>query len=152
METKKKKINYYQKGFLTLISALIVTAIGLSISVSLILLGLGVSRTSFVTEQSYQANALANACAEQALQQIHDSMVMPDPIPDPVPVLIPATGTGNLTLGQGTCSYTISDIGGNARKITAGGTIRSVIRKIQITISAVNPITVSSFQEVADFN
>ena len=139
-------------GFLTLMSALIVTAIGLSISVSLLLLGLGSSQTSFAIEQSYQANSLSNACAEEALQKIYDSMIMPNPVPDPIPVLVPFTGTGSLTLGQGSCSYTVTDIGGNSRKITAIGTVGTVIRKNQITTSAVSPIIISSWQEVADFN
>jgi len=141
-----------QKGFLTLISTLIVAAIGLSISVSLLLLGLGSSRTSFLTVQSYQANSLANACAEEALQQIYDSMIMPDPIPDPEPVLVPYTGNGSLSLGQGVCSYTVTSTGGNHRKIVASGTVGTIIRKIQATTSSVAPIIISSWQEVADFN
>lgn len=141
-----------QKGFLTLMSALIVAAIGLSISVSLLLLGLGASRTSFAIEQSYQANSLSKACAEDALQKIYDSMIMPNPPPDPLPTLTPFVGTGSLILGQGSCSYTVSNTGGNTRKITASGTVGTITRKDQILVSSVSPIVISSWQEVADFN
>ncbi len=51
-----------QNGYLTLMGVLIVAAIGLTISVSLLLLGVGTSRTSFAMQQSYQATSLSNAC------------------------------------------------------------------------------------------
>ena len=147
---------YENKGFITLMASLLVAAIELSISVSLLLLGLGASKTSFAIEQSYQANALSLACAETALQEIYDSMIeapLPDPPPDPLPPPpTPFTGTGSLTLGQGSCSYSVTDTGGNARKITSTGTVGSVVKKNQITTSAVSPIVISSWQEVADFN
>jgi len=135
-----------------MVSAIMVAAIGLSITVSLLLLGLGASRTSFSTEQSYQANSLANACAEEALVKIYESMIMPDPVPDPVPVLTPYTGNGSLTMGQGTCSYSVTNAGGNTRKITSTGTVGTVIRKAQVLTSTLNPVVVSSWKEVADFN
>ena len=128
-----------EKGVLTLMSVLIVGAIGLSVGVSLLLLGLGNSKTNLALEQSNQAKALANACAEEALQQIRDSESY--------------VGTGSLALGEGTCLYTVTNTGGTTRKITASGTVGSVVRKNQITISAIAPlIVISSWQEVADFN
>ena len=136
--------NSAQGGFLTLISAMLVAAIGLSIAVSLLLLGIGQSRTSFGIEQSYQASQLAGACAEEALQKIYDSM---NTTPPPPPTVY--TGTGTLTLGQGSCSYTVSNSG---LKITASGTVGNVVRKNQLILSSVSPITITSWQEVADFN
>jgi hypothetical protein len=133
----------YRRGFLTLISTIMVAAIGLSITVSLLLLGLGTSRTSFAAEQSYQANGLASACAEEALQKIYESMAVTPPPPAVVYV-----GTGSLTLGQGTCIYTVSNSG---LKITASGTVGTIIRKNELILSSVNPMTISSWQEVADF-
>lgn len=127
-----------QDGYITLISILVVGAIGVAITVSLILLGLGSSRTSFTVEQSAQAKALANACAEEALQQIRDST--------------PFTGSGNLTLGQGTCNYTVTSQGGQNRTITSSGTVGTIIRKVNVIINTINPtIAVTSWQEVADY-
>ena len=121
-------------GYVTLISTLIVGAVGVAIALSLILLGAGSSRTSFALQQSAQAKGLDNACAEEALEQIREST--------------PFTGSGNLTLGQGTCSYTVTNTGGTNRTITASGTVGTIIRKISITITAINPlIIVSSWQE-----
>lgn len=125
-------------GYITLISILIVGAVGVAIALSIILLGVGSSRTSFAVEQSNQAKALANACAEEALQQIRDST--------------PFTGSGNLTLGQGTCSYIVTSQGAQNRTVTASGTVGTIIRKVNIIISKINPtITVTSWQEVDNF-
>ncbi len=125
-------------GYITLISVLVVGAVGVAITLSLILLGVGSSRTSFAVEQSNQAKALANACAEEALQQIRDST--------------PFTGTGNLTLGQGTCTYTVTSQGGANRTITASGTVSTIMRKVKIIINKINPtIQVVSWQEVDNF-
>jgi hypothetical protein len=131
------------KGFITLMATLLVVAVGLSISVSLLILGVDSSRTSFVIVQSYQASSLANACAEESLQLIYDSMAVVPP-PDPVPF----TGTGSLTMGQGGCSYTVTDTGGGTMDITTSGTVGTAIRKNQILLSSVSPITVSSWQEI----
>ena len=113
-------------------------AVGVAIAVSVIWLGLGSSKSSFTLEQGSQTKALANACSEEALQQIRDST--------------PFTGTGNLTLGQGTCNYTVTSQGGQNRTATASGTVGTIVRKVKILIDAINPdINVTSWQEVADF-
>mgnify|MGYP001563863367 FL=1 len=129
-------INKSSHGFITLISVLVVGAVGVAITLSMILLGLGSSRTSFALEQSNQAKALANACAEEAMQQIRDST--------------PFTGSGNLTLGQGTCSYTVTNTGGQNRTITSTGTVGTIVRKSTVIINQINPsILVTSWQEWA---
>src|SRR3990167_10115613 len=133
----KKYYNQPQYGYITLISVLVVGAVGLSITVSLILLGLGSSRTSFSVEQSNQAKGLANACAEEAMQQIRNSTLF--------------IGSGNLSLGQGVCGYTVTGGVGQSRTIAASGTVGTVIRKVKIIINQINPtIQVVSWQEVAD--
>lgn len=127
-----------QSGFIVLITVLVVGAVSAAIAVSVLWLGVGDSRSSFALEQSNQAKALANACSEEALQQIRDST--------------PFTGTGNLTLGQGTCTYTVTSQGGANRTVTASGTVGTIVRKVKIIIDTINPaINVTSWQEVADF-
>ncbi len=128
----------YQKGYIALITVLVIGAVGVAITISILLLGLGSSRTSFSLEQSNQAKALANACSEEALQQIHDS--------------VPFEGTGNLTLGQGTCTYTVTKFTGHNRTITAAGTVATTTRRVSITLDKITPnINITSWQEVADF-
>lgn len=125
-------------GYVALLSVLVVGAVGIAVSVSLLLLGLGSSRTSFAVEQSLQAQGLANACAEEGLQQIRSSTSY--------------TGTGSLTFGQGTCAYTVTTQGGESRTIVATGTVSTIVRKVQVVISDISPsIVVASWQEVAGF-
>lgn len=126
-----------QKGYVTLLSVLVVGAVGLAISVSLILLGNGASRTSFANEQSNQAKALANACVETALQQIRDADGY--------------SGSGNLTIGQGTCVYTVLNTGGTTRTINASGMVGTIVRKVAVLVTELHPlVTLASWQEVAD--
>lgn len=125
------------EGYITLISVLVVGAVGIAITLSMLLLGLGSSRTSFAIDQSNQAKSLANGCAEEAMQQIRDSS--------------PFTGSGNLALGQETCAYTITSQGGQNRTINAFGTVGTIVRKVKIIINKINStIQVVSWQEIAD--
>ncbi len=123
------------RGFITLISVLIVGAVGAAIATSLILLGIGSSRSSFAVEQSNQAKGLVNACVEEALEQIRSST--------------PYTGSGNLSFGQGGCSYVVTSQGGENRIIAASSTVGTIVRKGQVVINQINPtIGVVSWQEL----
>lgn len=125
-------------GYMLLLGVLVLGAVALAAAVSILLLGLGSERSSFALEQSNQAKALANACAEEALQQIRDS--------------IPFEGTGNLALGQGNCAYTVTKLTGQNRTIIASGTVGTTIRKVNIALDKITPsINITSWQEVADF-
>ncbi|MEK7608463.1 MAG: hypothetical protein AAB495_02700 [Patescibacteria group bacterium] len=123
------------KGFITLASVLVISAVGLSIALSLVLLGLGSSRTSFALNQSIQARGLANACAEESLRKVKNSLLF--------------VGTSTLTLPGGTCVYAVTNTGGQARAITTSGQVGAIIRKVNISISRITPfITVTSWQEL----
>ena len=122
-----------RQGFIALMSVLILGAVGTAVAVSVLLLGLGASRTSLAVDQSNQAKAAANACAEQALEKLRESNSF--------------TGT-SLTLGQGTCTSSVTG-SGSTRTITTSGTVAAVVRKVSISVSAFKPtLTVSSWQEV----
>ncbi len=124
-----------KNGYITLISVLVVSAISVAVSVSLLLLGLSFSQTSYALQQSNQAKGLANACAEEALEQIRTTTSF--------------TGAGNLTFGLGSCTYTVLSTGGEGRTILASGTVDNTIRKVSVIIDSINPlITASSWQEV----
>jgi hypothetical protein len=134
----KKLLLKKQRGYIVLISVLIIGAVGLAITTSLIILGIGFSQTSYTIVQSAQAKGLTNACLSDALQKIRNSTSF--------------SGVGSLTLEQGTCRYLVTVQTGENRQINASSTVGSVIRKSKITITQINPrITVSSWQEVADY-
>jgi hypothetical protein len=125
-------------GFVTLLSVLILAAVSTAVSVSLLVLGLASSRTSFSLQQLHEAKSLADTCAETALQKVRDTTSF--------------SGTGGVNLGTGSCSYTVTAQSGEQRTITASGVVGSLTRKVKITITQINPsITISAWQEVADF-
>lgn len=125
-------------GFIALVAVLVLGAVGVSVGISLILLGLGSSRTAFALEQSNQAKALANACAEEALQKIMESTSF--------------SGSSTISLGNGSCTYTVS-VTGQSRLITTSSTVGTIIRKVKIRLT-IHPQTlkfnIASWQEVAD--
>lgn len=133
----KGQMSNVNRGFITLVSVLVVSAVGLSIALSLLLLGLGSSRTSFALTQSIQARGLANACAEESLRKVKNSLSF--------------SGTSTLFFSAGTCDYTVTNTGGQTRTITTSGTVGTIIRKVSILISQITPfIVVASWQEVAN--
>lgn len=127
-----------RSAYIALLSVIIVGAIATAIAVTFTLLGIGLSATSFAQEQAGQARGLANACLEEGLQQIRSST--------------PYTGSGSLNIGQGTCTYTVSNLGGSNRLVIASSTVGTIIRKVKTNVTAINPtIVTNSWLEVADF-
>lgn len=132
-----KKI-HLKSAYITLMSVMLVGAVGLAIAVTLLILGLDFTRTSLSYTNSLKARGLANACAEEALQQIHDNNSYSSP--------------SNLTLSGSTCSYTITSGGGAIRTIQSTGVAGSDTRKVKVITSQLKPkILLTSWQEVADF-
>jgi uncharacterized protein YpmB len=127
-----------KKGFVALISIIIVGAIILSITVFMVYINLNFLHNSFIIKNSDQARMLAQTCSEYALQKINDENDF--------------VGTNNFLLLEGDCSYSvISDIGEN-RTIESWGQVKNTIRKEKIIIDQINPeINIVSWQEVADF-
>lgn len=138
LNTKCYNNKKYQQGYITLLGILLVTAIGVVVSTSIILLGIDLSKTSSVTLDGAQARQAANACAEHALMQIYDNNSY--------------TGTDSITLPVGSCSYSVINTGGNTREIDSTGIHNNVTLRVKTTISALAPkILISSWVEVDSF-
>jgi hypothetical protein len=126
------------RGFGLLLIVIVVGAMGTVLAFSLGATGSMALKTSKVFEKGVEARGLAQACAEIALQEIRDSDSF--------------SGSGNLTIGSGTCTYAVTDTGGNSREITSSGIIDDVTRKTRVLIDGINPhINVLSWKEVADY-
>ena len=123
-------------GYIALIAVLIIGAASLATSVALLTAGTDSQRATLINQQSLQARQLAQACAEEALQQLHSNTSF--------------SGTNTLTLGHGTCSYTVTNTGSTTRTIDASGTVGSVVRKAKAyaTIGG-SSISITSWQEVS---
>jgi len=127
------------KGFVTLMSVLIIGVVGTAIAVFLILMGTDAYRTSFDLEQSFQAKALADACAEKALDAIRQD--------------INYTGSETVSFDKGNCEIlAIINPGTQSPTVRSKGTVGSAIRKAQISTQQITPqIKIQSWGEVADF-
>lgn len=131
-------MNKGEKGYITLLGTLFLVAIGGVIASSVILSGLGFSKTSFALDQSNQAKALSNACVEEALKRIQENT--------------PFSGSATINLGNGSCTYTVTKLTGQNRTVTSAGTVGIIVRKVSISIDKITPaINITSWQEVADF-
>lgn len=124
---------------MTLISVLIVGAMGAAIVLALFSSGIGLSRSSVSLERARKARIFADACAEEALERIRD--------------FTPFAGSSALSFsGQGSCGYSVANQGGQMRLITASGTADTMVRKVRVAIDKISPqINTVSWQEVADF-
>ena len=124
-----------KKGYVLLISVLIIGAVSSAIAVAMLNLGSGITTSGIYLEKAYQAKGLAEACAEEALQQIRDNTAF--------------ASSGSLALGNGSCTYLVTNLGSENRQINTTGTIDIVFSKIQININQINPkIIVSNWQEI----
>ncbi len=128
-----------RSGYILLITILIIGAIASAILSSMLLLGISSTQVSFSVQQSQQALAAAQACAEYALLKLRQ---------DP-------TYAGNefRTLGIDQCEVlTVGGIGNNNRSLCTEGTSGDAIRRLEIAVSQILPQTqVYSWQEVSVF-
>ena len=137
--------NSTKNGYITLMGVMVVSAVGLSVAISLLVLGLGTSRTSFAIEQSYQAQGLANGCAEEALQLIYNAAAAGNFYGNVSDIQGPAMSV------KGICFYSISSTGssftinscgvtGDTTNVTNCATVvraGSVIRRSQVQSTVV---------------
>ena len=131
---KTMRYYYRQSGYITLLSVIVVSAIGSVIATSLLLWGVGASQTSATVAQSVQARSYASACVEEALEQIRDAKSF--------------VGTATLVFANWSCVYTVTSQGNQSRTVVATSTVSTVVRKISVSITNITPvITIQSWQE-----
>ncbi|NCN25501.1 hypothetical protein COT94_02350 [Candidatus Falkowbacteria bacterium CG10_big_fil_rev_8_21_14_0_10_37_14] len=131
----KKCYNKKRPAYVVLISVLVVGAFGTALAMAVLLSGINSAKSGLLEQQSANARALANACAEEALGQIRADKNY--------------NGSGNLNIDNDTCIYTVILGSGDIRDINVTATSSVAIRKIFINITQINPsIQVSVWREV----
>lgn len=127
----------HKGGYILLLSVLFLSAISLSIGLFVVQTGLAGSQNVFVYEQSYQALAGAEACAETALQEIRDDT--------------PYTGSDTLSIVGGSCSYEVTSQGAQERVVEVEAVVGETVQRLRIEIESINPeIVITSWQEISD--
>jgi predicted chitinase len=123
------------RGFIALITLLILFLISLSIGVGFALRSIGRAKTSLQINQSSQAFYLANLCAEEALMKLKENINYP--------------GNETIQIEGGYCQ--ILPIEGKWIIKTIGN-FQNQVKKVKIIVNQVNPQTIiQSWQEVSDF-
>ena len=132
------RISNHRRGYIALISVIIVGAIGTAIMLSVMLSGINSAKTDLALQQAGSAKTSSASCGEEALQKILETGT--------------TTGSGGLTIGSSTCTYTITSLNGQNITIEATGISGVATSKVKIVIATTSPaILLSSWQEVADF-
>jgi len=128
----------YRKGYIALISVILMSALGLGIMLSVIATGVDASKTDFSLQQSGAARSIASSCAEEALQRIVETGT--------------TTISGNLIVASGTCSYNVTSVNGQNITIQSTGILGTVTSKIKVVVATTTPsVSLSSWEEVVDF-
>jgi hypothetical protein len=127
-----------RRGYIAFISVVIISAIGVSLMLSVITAGVNASKTDFALQQLSSARSMASSCAEEALQQIFETGT--------------TSSSGNLTIASGTCTYLILSNNGQNITIRSIGTLGTVTSKVLVLVASTSPfLSLSSWEEVADF-
>ncbi len=126
-----------KRGYIALMSVILMGALGVAVMISVISQGITSSKTELSLQQSGQARVLATACVEEALQIILETAT--------------TSRAAALTLGTGSCSYSITKPLSSVI-INSTGNYGTLVKRVQVILSTSSPsIVLSSWQDVSDF-
>ncbi|HUD06770.1 MAG TPA: hypothetical protein VMR34_02685 [Candidatus Saccharimonadales bacterium] len=134
--------NSQEKGYIVLITVLVLGVIAVTTAAFLLLSGQNSSISSGAVDGNVQAKAASGGCAQLALLAIQQSPGSPSPL------------SGSQTLNSSineTCNYTISGTNPNYSISSLGSVVNgytSYYHQITITVNATSPqVSVSSWQD-----
>lgn len=107
------------RGFITLLSTLIVTVFGMALAYSFLARSGIHASTGIVTEKLFLARNYADACVEEALRMIEDTSGY--------------SGSGDLEFNRGSCSYTVS-VAGSTSIIESEGYAEDAVRRVRAEV------------------
>lgn len=127
-------------GYILLMTILIIGTVATAIVASLLFLGSTSSDISLAVQQSTEAMALAQGCAEYALQTLREN-----------PAYL---GDQTVSLGSGQCEILpVGGTGNTNRLLCAEGRVGQNYRRLEIIVQEVLPQTkIYSWQEVSVFS
>lgn len=126
----------YKKGYITLLSVIVVAALASAVTFGFLSRGISASKNTSSFEAAIRARALADQCAEIALQKIRDEATF-------------TTAGTSVSSVDGNCTYTIKNLGGNRRSIITTGHSGSGIKNVAVEVDGINPyIVILSWKEI----
>lgn len=133
------------RGFVTLLTAVAVAAIGIAILAAFLLIGGNATNTTQVLKSSIEAQSFASACAEEALLQIREG--------------IQYSGSDSLDFPGGECSFDVTPAESES-VVESTGSSQEAVRRVRATVQwtlevdesgTTTRITNVDWQEVPDF-
>ncbi len=127
------------KGYIALISILIISALVVLLSTTASIFGIAESDLGLQERQSWESFYLSSACVEEALMRLKEDLEY--------------SGGDILTLSNGTCEILpLIGTGNEDRIIKVVAEVNNQVRKFKVEINRVNPETnINSWSEVANF-
>lgn len=130
--------NQNKKAYVTIMMVIAISAVSVAMVVSLIDSGISSTQNSANMLNLSKARQFANACIEEALQNIRDNNNY--------------SGNLNLSFTNGGCNATTNRISSSDFTIQSIASSSTAIKKISVTINQTSPkIQIANWQEVADF-
>lgn len=128
-----------KEAFVLMISVLIVGAIVLSISLSVVFVNINAGKNSIDIRDLDQARMLTNSCSELALYELGQNPS--------------AVGISVNNIGDDVCTYNIIQSTPTERIIQSEASYKNSTRKELVVVSSLSPeIVIESWREVADFD
>lgn len=129
------------RGFIALISVLIITAVSIMIGTTIVLKSISHATMSASELYSAEAWASANGCVEYTLGQFSTASTTFNSYP----------GVYSQTIGGIPCSIVLTP-SSTSMIIKASSTLQNYVRRLEVVVSTNTPQSViSSWQEVGDF-
>jgi len=127
------------RGYIALISILIISVILILIASTVSQLGIGRVSMAIEKNQYLESSYLVEACAEEALMKLAESSSY--------------SGDETITINGNNCQILpVENLGGESRRIKVSATLYNQTKRIKIEISQLTPrITVSSWETVSSF-
>ncbi len=116
-----------QEGYITLFATMIAGAIGMSIALPIVLLGIDTEKQSLHTYHEAQAIQLIDACIEMGLYKISENASY--------------YGQETLAFGGGNCVMTVL-VTDDATYLLATSTMSDIAKTAELKLISTNPITV----------
>lgn len=114
-----KENNFKKRGYVAIITVLIISVVTLFVALSVSLLGIDSGETSLAVKKGDETRYLTEACVENAIYQIKNN---------------PSYSGETLPLFNGSCT-TIANLNGGLWTVTATGTKDNYTKKIQAIFS-----------------
>lgn len=127
------------RGYIALVSVLIISAVVLLIALGISQFGIGQSTMALQKNQALESYYLAQSCAEEALMKLKEDLGY--------------RGNETLNINGNSCAILPAEGSGNKNRVVkTSSNAYNQIRKIKIEIDRVNPaMDIKSWQELADF-